>query len=211
MEITVFGASGAIGSLFVHQALRKGHKVKAYVRNPSKVTISHPNIVVVKGELNEKEKIKEAVKGSSAVVSLLGPPLKRNYEGTPIVDAHTNIISAMRELGVKRVLTLATPSVKFEKDKKSLMTIMPAVMGKLFLPKPYKEIVTVGEMIKTSGLDWTVVRIIAPNDKAATGNIKVSFGSDKLKMGISRADIATFFLKEIEEGKYIKSMPIIGS
>lgn len=211
MEITVFGASGAIGSLFVHQALRKGYKVKAYVRNPSKVTISHPDIVVHKGELNEKEKIKEAIKGSSVVVSLLGPPVKRNYESTPIIDAHANIISAMKEVGVKRVLTLATPSVKFEKDKKSLITIMPGVLARLFLPKPYKEIVTVGEMMKTSGLDWTVVRIIAPNNKPVTGKIKVSFGADKLKMGISRADIATFFLAEIETGAYIKSMPIIGS
>ena len=71
------------------------------------------------------------------------------------------------------------------------MTIMPAVMGKLFLPLPYKEIVT--------------------NDKPATGKIRISFGADKLKMGISRADIATFFLNEIEAEDYIKSMPIIGS
>ena len=75
----------------------------------------------------------EAIKGSSVVVSLLGPPLKRNYEGTPIVDVHTNIILAMKDLDIKRVLTVATPSVKFEKDKKTLMTIMPAVMGKHFL------------------------------------------------------------------------------
>ena len=63
----------------------------------------------------------------------------------------------MNELRIKRALTLATPSVKFEKDKKSLMTIMPAGMGKLFLRKPYKEIVTVGEMIKKLGLDSSIL------------------------------------------------------
>jgi hypothetical protein len=81
----------------------------------------------------------------------------------------------------------------------------------LFFPKPYKEIVEIGNIVEDSDTDWTIVRIIAPNNKPAAENVKVSFGDKKLSFGISRDDVANFILKEAETGAYIKSMPIIGS
>lgn len=211
MKVLIFGASGAIGIKLTQQALAKGHHVKAFVRNPDKIKISHPNLQIVKGDLSDKVAIQNSVKGSDVIVSVLGPPLVRNYEGMPLAEAHKNIISAMNDNSVKRLITLATPSVKFEKDQKSIATVLPGFMAKLFFPKPYKEIVEIGNVVKNSNTDWTIIRIIAPNNKSATGNIKVSFGDKKMSFGISRDDIATFILKELETGMYIKSMPIIGS
>jgi putative NADH-flavin reductase len=210
MNITIFGAGGKIGNSLVRKALEAGHHVKAYVRTPSKLNFIHTNLQTIKGELYESELIKTVIKGSDVVISVMGPALKRNYEGMPLLAGHKNIVAAMKETGVKRFITLATPSVKFEKDVRSFATVFPGIMAKLFFPKPYKEIVAIGDLIKTSGLDWTIVRIIAPNDKPATGKVIVSFGDKKLKISISRADIAAFILKEAEQGHYFKSMPIIG-
>jgi len=211
MNLLIFGASGAIGIKLTQQALAKGHHVKAFVRNPDKIKISHPNLQIVKGDLSDKVAIQNSVKGSDVIVSVLGPPLVRNYEGMPLAEAHKNILSAMKDNGVNRFITLATPSVKFEKDQKSIATVLPGIMAKLFFPKPYKEIIEIGNVVKNSNTDWTIIRIIAPNNKPATGNIKVSFGDKKIGFGISRDDISTFILNEAEMGKYIKSMPIIGS
>lgn len=211
MNITLFGASGAIGLKLSQQALAKGHHVKAFVRNPDKIKISHPNLQLIKGELSDSAAILNSVLGSDAIISVLGPPLVRHYKGMQLADGHRNIISAMKENGVKRIITLATPSVKFEKDQQSIATVLPGIMAKLFFPKPYKEIVEIGNIVRNSDTDWTIVRIIAPNNKLATGNIKVSFGDKKLRFSISRDDIAAFILKEAEKGEYIKSMPIIGS
>ena len=44
VKITIFGASGAIGKLFVKKALEDGYVVKAYVRNPSKLDFNHQNL-----------------------------------------------------------------------------------------------------------------------------------------------------------------------
>ncbi len=211
MNILIFGASGAIGILLTQQALEKGHHVKAFVRNPDKLKITHPYLQIVKGELSDIAAIQDCVKGSDVIVSVLGPPLVRNYGGMPLADGHRNIIAAMKKSGVMRFITLATPSVKFEKDQMSIATVLPGIMAKLFFPKPYKEIVEIGNIVEDSGIDWTIVRIIAPNNKPAAGNVKVSFGDKKLSFGISRDDVANFLLKEAETGAYIKSMPIIGS
>lgn len=63
MTITVFGATGGIGRQAVIYALEKGFFVKAYVRNPKKLGIEHPNLSVIVGELNEYSKMRNAIKG----------------------------------------------------------------------------------------------------------------------------------------------------
>lgn len=211
MEITIFGASGGIGRLLVEQALDAGYMVKAYVRNPSKLELTHQNLEIIKGELSDFENIRTAIAGVDAVISTLGPPLKRNYKGWAILDAHINIVKAMEMEGVNRFITIATPSVNFNWDISSITTKMPTVMAKLLFPKAYKEIVMVGNVVSDSSLDWTIVRIIAPNNKPLTGSVKVTFGETKIKWGISRADIAAYLLLQVEDAQQIYSMPIIGS
>jgi putative NADH-flavin reductase len=211
MTIIIFGSTGAIGKSVVKQALDRGYTVKAYLRNPSGLTIIHPALQVIVGELSDYPQIRQAIAGVDAVISTLGPPLVYKYKGQPLAEGHRNIIQAMRESGVHRLITLATPSVKFEKDKSSLTTKMPPLMARLLYPSAYKEIVEIGRMVATSGLDWTIVRIIAPDNKPAAGGVKVTFGDKKIGLSVSRADIATFMLQQVEDKSYILSMPIIGS
>jgi len=211
MIITVFGASGAIGKLLVKQALDKGIQVRAYVRNPAKLDLKHPNLLIIHGELRDFYKMKHAISGVDAVISTLGPPLKRKYDDFAVLEGHKNMIKAMEMEKVKRFISMATPSVKSSEDKPSLATKMPAIMAKLFFPSAYKEIVHLGEEIKKSQLDWTIVRFIAPNNKHQTGKAKVTFGDAKITWGISRADIAAFLLSQVYDKQYFRSMPIIGS
>jgi len=210
MTITIFGASGAIGNLLVKQALDEHYHVKAYVRNPDKITFSHPNLKLIKGELNDLDKINKAISGSEAVISTLGPSMNIRAKGYPILEGHRNILKAMEVEKVLRFITLATPSVKFEKDEKSVATIMPSIIAKLFLPRAYREIVQVGDLVKSSNLNWTIVRIISPTNGPDMGKVTVSFGDRRLKFNLSRADIARFMLGQVKDTHYIHSMPIIG-
>ena len=57
MTITVFGASGAIGKLFISQALDEGLGVRAYMRNPSKFDLKHQNLTIIQGDLHDFDKI----------------------------------------------------------------------------------------------------------------------------------------------------------
>lgn len=59
MKIAIFGASGGIGKFAVQHALAQGFEVNAYVRNPDKVNVSHQNLVIIKGQLDESENIKK--------------------------------------------------------------------------------------------------------------------------------------------------------
>ncbi|MBP2651053.1 MAG: putative NADH-flavin reductase [Firmicutes bacterium] len=211
MKLAIFGASGGIGEFIVKHALDKSYTVNAYVRSPAKFNILHEQLTIIKGELNDYKNIKSTIKGCDAVISSLGCPMKWTYEGTAVLDGHKNIVRAMEELGLSRFIGLATPSVKFAKDKSSFATIVPGIIAGIVFPKAKKEIIAVANTITNSTLNWTIVRILAPKDTPYTGNVKTSFGDIKIDFNISREDIAVFMLDQVENNEFSHSMPIIGS
>lgn len=208
-NIIIFGASGGIGKHAVEHALNENYNVTAYLRNPFKLDIAHDSLKVVKGELDDYDKIKESLKDIDAVVWCIGIPMtgKQNHVS---LKGHELLIRAMKETGVKRLIDWSTPSVEFKKDKTTLITLMPKLLAGVFLRGAKKELLQVASLVTESDLDWTLVRFLSPTNGDFTGKVKVSFG-EMINFRISRSDIAYFMVNQIEDDTYLKSMPIIGS
>ena len=211
MKVIVFGATGGIGHHAVRHALEKGYEVVAYVRNPSKIKEEHPRLTVAKGDLTDYEAMRGAVAGCDAVVWTVGVSMDRHYEGMPALNGHKLLLKAMEETGVKRLVDWGTPSVKFEKDKRSFITVFPGIGAAILFPKSKKEMIAIGDLLKQSQLDWTLVRFLRPTDGKPIGTAKVTFGDKKINMSITRDDIAKFMIEQVESREYLHSMPIIGS
>lgn len=210
MKIVVFGAAGGIGKYAVQHALKKGYEVIAFLRDPAKLTIAHEKLVIRSGEISDEKSVREAINGCDAVVWCVGIPMKK-YEGTPSLNGHKVLLDAMQACGVTRLIDWATPSVPFEKDKKSFITVIPGILAGIALKQAKSEMVAIGELVSKSSLDWTMVRFMAPKNTPYTGKVKISFGDVKMSFNISREDIAAFMVEQIESKQYICSMPIIGS
>jgi Putative NADH-flavin reductase len=75
MIIALFGASGGIGSQLLDLSLKNGDTVYAYVRNPSKIKISHSNLHVIQGTLNDEESMETVIANADIVFSALGPDM----------------------------------------------------------------------------------------------------------------------------------------
>lgn len=211
MNIVIFGASGGIGRWAVHYALQKGHQVTAYVRNPEKMQEVRGGLNVVQGELTDEAKVREVVSGQDAVIWCVGIPMKRNYPGMPYLEGHKILIQAMKAQGVKRLIDWGTPSIPFQEDVRSFVTVVPGVLARFAFPKAKREMMAIGELLRESGLDWTLVRFMAPKNTPYTGQVKVGFGNVKMHFSISRKDIAAFMVEQLESRRFVHSMPIIGS
>ncbi len=210
MNITLFGASGAIGKIVLEQAISDNENtVTAFVRNPDRLKVSIPNLKIVVGELNNQALVQQAIEHADVVISTLGPALSRKVKGTPVADGHETIIKAMQKLKKKRLITLATPTLRADEDKKQFTTVFPTIMAKLFLPNGYLEMKKMEKLIKESSLDWTVVRIINPNVKYKNQAYEVSFGDRPAKMAVSRENVGKLMYLVAKENLYIKKMPII--
>ncbi len=213
MNVTVFGATGAIGSLTVAELLTAGHTVTAYVRNPTKIPASWGDRVrVVVGEISDARAINEAVEGADAVISALGPSMDRKAEGTPLIEGTQLIFDAMARYGVTRFIGQATPAILDPKETGTFTTRMIGFMPRTFMPRAYEEITGMSKIIMDSGLEWTIVRFIAPKDTPKQDRVRSGFfGTDKLGMAVSRADIAAFTAAQIDDPTYVHRAPAISN
>jgi nucleoside-diphosphate-sugar epimerase len=212
MQITVFGATGGIGRHVVDQALADGHDVVAYVRTPEKLDRRSPRLRVVVGELSDPAAIQQAVQGSRAVISALGPSLKRGATGTPVTDGTRNILKAMQATGVDRFIGLATPSVPDPRDQPTLKGRALPVLARLMFPNAFTELRGMTQAVTESGLNWTLARITNPTDKPATGRVRAGFlGRDDVGSAMTRADIARFLLDQVTDDTYRQAAPAISN
>ena len=109
MHLTVFGATGRTGRPLVAQALAAGHHVTALVRTPAKLDLAHPNLTVVQGDVTDAEAVARVVDGADAVLSALGPV--KGGPASMLTQATRNVIAAMRQHGVQRVVIVSGAGV----------------------------------------------------------------------------------------------------
>ncbi len=204
MKIAVFGASGRTGLMLTFQALNQGHEVTAFTRSPHKVSITHKNIRIIQGELDDYEKIKEAVNTQDVVMCNLG--IDKNKPSSMLSDATRLILKAMEECNVKRFICMSSAGVLgndagFWFGK----IIMPLFLKHVFADKK-RQI----EVIRQSRAEWVIVRPVGLTDSPKTGRYKISEGIPTSRT-IPRADVADFMLKLMTEKKYDFTIPAISS
>ena len=164
------------------------------------------------GGLSDAAAIDRTVAGADAVVSALGPSLDRKATGLPLVEGTRNIVAAMQRHGVRRYVGNGTPSVLDPRERPTWQTRLSTFMARTFLRRAHDELVGMSEVVMSSGLDWTIVRFLAPKDGPAKGWVRQGFyGSDKLGFNVTRADIAAFTAAQVDDDRYIGAAPTISN
>jgi putative NADH-flavin reductase len=209
MKITIFGGTGRAGRHLVEQALTAGHQVTALVRSPSGLDIQSEGLRVVQGDLADTEKVESAVAGADAVISVLGPAgNKPGYEISRITDT---ILAAMHRCGVRRLVVAAGAGVRDRQDRPGAFDHLISVVLRLATRHVYEDMVQVVQKVRSSGLDWTVVRVPMLTDGPATGNLKVGYLGQGVGTRVTRADMAGFMLEQASSTVYLHQAPVISN
>lgn len=207
MNVTVFGATGPSGKLFVEKALRAGHQVTAFVRDPSKLERA-PRLEVITGTLDDVAAIESAVRGADAVVSLLGPAGKT--AGRPITEGTARILTAMQKHGVMRLVATATPSFADPEDRPDLRFRILVTMVRKLVPSAYAEIVGTGEAIARSDRDFTIVRLPFLTNRPASGAVRAGYlGRGLVRGTLGREALADFLLGQLTDVTWRRKAPAI--
>ncbi|MEW2436216.1 NAD(P)H-binding protein [Streptomyces caniferus] len=96
--IALFGANGTIGSRILHEALRRGHRVTAVVRDPAKITTTHPDLTVTTGDVLDPASVAAAATGHDVLVSAVGGGDGPGHVAT-IRPAAESLVAGLRTLG----------------------------------------------------------------------------------------------------------------
>lgn len=208
MKIALFGGSGRTGLPFIQQALDDGHHVAALVRNPAKINITHPNLTLIQGDVKDAAAVAKTVEGAEVVVSALGQVAGQDKDIMTVAARH--IVAAMKQHGVRRVVTLTGAGVRAPGDRPKPIDRIMGVMLRTFARDVLLDANAHVETFKDSGLDWTVVRGPMLTEGGLTRSYKVGTIGDDLGIRVSRADVAHLMLKLAVEGGWSQRMPVIG-
>ena len=213
MKLTIFAATGGIGRQLLEQAVAANHDVTAVVRNPGKLS---RRVRTVTADLTgpDPAALESAVAGADAVLSGLGP--RSNSEAGVASQGTRAIVTAMQATGTRRVVVVSAAPVstvpspgrpnppKHDQGDGFFMRHLGAPVTKAALRKTYADLALMEEILRGSGLDWTVIRPPRLTDKPLTGSYRTASGQN-LRRGlfISRANVAHLMLGVLEQPETI--------
>lgn len=162
MNITLFGATGRVGSEILKLALRDGHHVTALVRTPSKLP-THNNLSILTGDIRDKELVSKAIENADAVMSAIGTD-----KTTTLTDAIPSIIEAMKTGNVERIITIGTAGILQSRTNPDVYRFQ-STESKRRLTFAAEEHAKVYEQLKRTDLEWTIICPTYLPDGEATG------------------------------------------
>lgn len=204
MKIAIFGATSETGKQLVEQALGAGHEVTAFARDASKLAMQHRNLTVVPGDALNPGQVESAVRGSEAVLSVLGP------KGKPMVmaaESTRNIVNAMEKYGVKRLVVVSVAGIAVPQDKRGFDLVGGLI--KLLLKSVFADRENQLKVLEDSPVEWVAVRVPRLTNDPAKGATTAFFGAASPSQSVTRADLADFMLKQLIEDQWLRQSPIL--
>jgi putative NADH-flavin reductase len=207
--LALFGATGRAGKYLLQQALDGGYNVRVLARDPGKLGMQHERLVVVRGSLKDAACVEEVIAGADAVLSVLGPT--SNEPTFEISQGTAGIIKTMKQHGVKRLIISAGAGVGDPGDTPKLFNKLINVALKATARNVYEDMLKTVDQVRASGLEWTVVRVPRLTDTPKTGQVRVGMVGQGTGANLSRADMAEFMLKQVNDGRHLRKAPVISN
>ena len=174
----VLGATGGTGKHFLTQALGDGHRVRALVRTPAKLTQPlHTNLEVVEGSVTDTAVDTDAlVAGVDYVVAMLGDKEAQRLDNRINTKFIARLVPAMRRHGVKRFLYQAGGlSRPYQGSLSPLLWVLRYTLARGFAGQ-HEDNEAVNEYLATEGndLEWMVHRAGIGGDGVSKGVLRRS-------------------------------------
>jgi putative NADH-flavin reductase len=214
MKLTIFAATGGIGRQALEQAVAAGHDVTAVARNPGKL-IRQVRTVTADLAAADPAALEAAVAGADAVLSGLGP--HSNADVGIAAPGTRSLVAAMQATGVRRIVVVSAapvgtvaspgnphPPTHDPGDGFFMRHLFSRIAAAMF-GKVYDDLARMEDILRASGLDWTIVRPPQLTDKPLTGTYRTAVDRN-LRGGssVSRADVAQLMLRVLEQPETIK-------
>ena len=204
----VIGASSGIGRETVSVALAAGLRVRAFSRSVSKSPCDSDKLEIRPGDATNKSDVDAALDGIDVVVQALGIPAGDLFKPVDLFSKSTRIlVDAMQSHGVRRLVAVTGFGAG---DSRNAVGLVQAVPFRLLLGRAYDDKDVQERLIKKSDLDWTIVRPGILTNSPPGGRYRVLEKPSQWQNGIiSRADVADFIVRAVDDRDTIRKEPVL--
>lgn len=210
-KVLVIGASRGIGLETVKSALRVGHSLRALARSAARIPIQNAGLDKVSGNALDSDTIRKALQDVEAVIQTLGVDVSpwAVFERTTLFSQSTRIlVDAMKAAGVKRLIAVTGLGAGDSRGHGGFL--YDAVAFPLLLKRVYDDKDMQERIIKSSGLDWTIVRPGLLTNRPTTGRYRVLTAPKDWRFGVvSRADVPDFLVRQVDDRALIGTTPLL--
>jgi len=194
-HLLILGGAGRAGLSLLEQALERGYRVTAVIRNPEQVSLPEsPGLTVIAGDICDPAVVAKAMgSGVDAVLSTLGVFIKK--PGTPLTDMTGPILEAMHDEGVSRIVCMSSLGVGDTRKLGNLTVryVTGVILRHVLADKQCQE-----NLLEQSGLDWTILRPPRIIDTSTSGDYlrwRMPLGKQRPRWKISKYDAAREMLE----------------
>jgi len=196
MRLTVFGATGGIGTEVVRQALARGHEVTAVVRDPARLAVPPAApLTVVTADVMDLASLKPAVDGAGAVASALGP--RRGGPRNILTDSMRAILSAMDATSVRRLIAVSASGFFAEPGEGFRTGKIAKPLLRAILRDNMTDTRRMEQLITSSPAAWTLMRPAQLTN--APGRPYKTALDRYVGPRIARADVADAILNALDD------------
>jgi len=190
----VFGGTGGTGLEIVKLLVENGNEVTAFVRPTSdRSRFETLPVSFVVGDALDAASVSRAIssKPFAAVISSLGSPFLSDHRVDS--DGNINVIEGSKLAGIERILMVSSIGAGDSRD--AIPGVLRTILGGGLDAKTIAE-----DHMKTSGLDWTIIRPGNLGDGPATGTARLINDPSAFKAGtVPRAEVARLLVSAIKD------------
>ena len=205
MRAVIFGATGRIGSHAVRSLVDRGDEVRAVSRSGSQPSI--PGMVQVALDVRDDAAVTRAVAGTDAVIAAMGPRSDAREDEDALAAGMANIVRAMTESGVRRLVVLSGAGITVPGDQKPVIDRFVSAVVRQLAKHVVRAKQREYEVIAASGLAWTALRPPLVIDGPARGyrlDLKLRPGAR-----VTRADVGQALCDQLDDETFVRQAPFV--
>lgn len=207
-SVLIIGASKGIGFEATLRAIAGGHAVRAMARSADRIEMSNSQLEKVIGDALEPDDVRAALVGIDTVIQTLGVSTGALFGPVTLFSRATRIlVDAMKAEGARRLITVTGFGAGNSRSSINCLQRVPfeLVLGRAYADKDVQE-----QIIRGSDLDWTIVRPGILTDRRPTDRYRVLVEPSEWRNGfVSRADVADFLVRQIDDRSLIHKTPAL--
>lgn len=214
MQVALIGATGFVGSALLEELLQRGHDVVALVRDPAKLA-PRPQLKVVQADVLDAAAVREAVRGTQAVLSAYNAGWTNPNIYEDFMRASRATLQGVKDAGVSRFLVVGGAGSLFVAPGVQLVDTPE-------FPAPIKAGATAARDVLTllqtqdTGLDWSFLSPpigfhggSAAQSQGRTGQYRTGqdaplMQADGTPGDISAADLAVALVDALEQQAHVR-------